>query len=174
MASEIDWDAIERDYRAGIKTIREIAAEHNITHGYVNKRAKQYDWGRDLSARIKQKADELVSKSIVAAKVSKATEQEIIQTVAELQAAVLLNERADITRLSVIAEKLEEELESSKDDLDKRTRILKSLVETREKLINLRRRNFNINDNSNGEANRSEVKEVRYTVIDSVCTHIEP
>lgn len=35
-----DWERIELDYRAGIKTLRQTAGEHGITHGAVNKRAK--------------------------------------------------------------------------------------------------------------------------------------
>ena len=46
----IDWEAIELDYRLGIKTLRQIAEEHEITHGAINKRAKKLGWERDLSA----------------------------------------------------------------------------------------------------------------------------
>lgn len=44
-----DWERIEMDYRAGIKTLRQIADENGITHGAVNKRAKRDGWERDLS-----------------------------------------------------------------------------------------------------------------------------
>lgn len=53
---KIDWEKIEVDYRAGVKTLREIADEHNITHGAINKRAKRDGWERDLTAKIKTKA----------------------------------------------------------------------------------------------------------------------
>jgi hypothetical protein len=43
-----DWERIELDYRAGVKTLRQIAAEHGITHGAINKRAKRDGWERDL------------------------------------------------------------------------------------------------------------------------------
>lgn len=42
----IDWVAIEVDYRAGIKTLREIAGEHGITHPAITKRAKRHGWER--------------------------------------------------------------------------------------------------------------------------------
>ncbi len=38
VSSSPDWEAIELDYRAGIKTLRQIAGEHGITHDAVNKR----------------------------------------------------------------------------------------------------------------------------------------
>ena len=53
----IDWESIEREYRAGIKTLREIASSHGITHAAIDKRAKRDGWERDLSGRIKSKAE---------------------------------------------------------------------------------------------------------------------
>lgn len=41
-----DWQQIEIDYRAGIKTVRQIASEHGITHGAVNKRRLRDGWDR--------------------------------------------------------------------------------------------------------------------------------
>ena len=48
-AKPTDWERIELDYRAGIKTLRQIADENGITHGAINKRAKRDGWERDLS-----------------------------------------------------------------------------------------------------------------------------
>jgi len=67
---DIDWERIEADYRAGLLSVREIAAEHGITHGAINKRAKRDSWTRDLGAKIKAKADALVSKEQVSKEVS--------------------------------------------------------------------------------------------------------
>ena len=50
-AKAVDWERIELDYRAGIKTLRQIADENGITHGAINKRAKRDGWERDLSHR---------------------------------------------------------------------------------------------------------------------------
>ncbi|TPG76325.1 hypothetical protein [Pseudomonas arsenicoxydans] len=66
----IDWERIELDYRAGLFTLREIAAQHDVTHGAINKRAKRDGWTRDLAERIRSKADELVSKELVSSLVS--------------------------------------------------------------------------------------------------------
>ena len=43
-----DWEAIELDYRAGIKTLRQIAEEHGISHPAIAKRAKRDDWSREI------------------------------------------------------------------------------------------------------------------------------
>lgn len=36
----VDWERVEADYCAGIKSLREIAKEHGVTDGAVRKRAK--------------------------------------------------------------------------------------------------------------------------------------
>ena len=55
MTKVVDWERIELDYRAGIKTLRDIAQEHGITHGAITKRSKRDDWVRDLTAKIQAK-----------------------------------------------------------------------------------------------------------------------
>jgi hypothetical protein len=52
----IDWEAIERDYRAGTLTLREIASKHGCTHGRVAQVAKERDWTRGDLAHIVRKA----------------------------------------------------------------------------------------------------------------------
>ena len=49
--SGADWERIELDYRAGVKSLREIASEHGITEGAIRKRARRDGWERDLSVR---------------------------------------------------------------------------------------------------------------------------
>ena len=47
----IDWEAVERDYRAGILSVREIGAKCGCTHTAINKRAKAEGWERERAAR---------------------------------------------------------------------------------------------------------------------------
>lgn len=114
-----DWEAIERDYRAGLLSIREIASTQGITHGAINKRAKRDGWERDLKAKIQAKADALVSKSVVSKEVSKQradTERQIIEVNAEVIANVRMAHRGDISRSRRLANKLLEELEAMTDE----------------------------------------------------------
>lgn len=109
-----DWEKIELDYRAGIKSLRQIAGEHGITHGSITKRAKRDDWTRDLSAKIKAKADDLVSKQAVSSSVStekRISEKQTIDANAQLTASVQLSQRKDIQRSRSIAMRLFDELE---------------------------------------------------------------
>lgn len=115
-----DWEAIESAYRAGLLSIREIASQHGITHGAINKRAKRDGWERDLKAKIKAKADALVSKREVSSQVSaeKATSERIlIEANAEVIATVRMEHRGDIRRARNIASSLFGELEAQCADV---------------------------------------------------------
>lgn len=109
-----DWERIELDYRAGIKTLRQIADENGISHGAINKRAKRDGWERDLAAKIHAKADALVSKAEVSKEVStetKLAEREVIDANASAVAAVRLAHRKDIQRARSVSMTLLDELE---------------------------------------------------------------
>ena len=94
-----DWEAIERAYRAGLLSVREIATSCGVSHTAIQKRAKANGWERDLKAKIKAKADSLVAKREVATQVaskSVETEREIIEVNAEVIANIRMGQRGDI------------------------------------------------------------------------------
>lgn len=116
----VDWERIELDYRAGIKTLRQIAEENGITHGAINKRAKRDGWERDLSEKIQSKADALVSKALVSKAVSmetKVSERQVIEVAAQAVADVRLAHRRDIHRARNLANALLDELEKQTDPI---------------------------------------------------------
>ncbi len=113
-----DWERIELDYRAGIKTLRQIADENGITHGAINKRAKRDGWERDLSQKIQAKADALVSRAAVSSQVSadtKVRERAVIDGNAQAVADVRLGHRKDARRVRQLTNKLMDELEQQSD-----------------------------------------------------------
>ena len=61
IAPDLDWEGIEREYRAGVLTLREIAGRFGTTHSSIHARAKKYGWDRDLAAKIRAKAEALVT-----------------------------------------------------------------------------------------------------------------
>ncbi|EOA3030949.1 hypothetical protein ACX6VP_004488 [Yersinia enterocolitica] len=116
-----DWEAIESAYRAGLMSIREIASQHGITHGAINKRAKRDGWERDLKAKIKAKADALVSKREVSTQVSTekaVTERILIEANAEAIANVRMEHRGDIRRAREITNALFDELGAECADIE--------------------------------------------------------
>lgn len=97
----IDWTVIEVDFRAGIKPLRQMADEHDVSHVAISKRAKKDGWTRDLAGRIKQKAEEKVNKAAVNTEVNTQkvlTEQTVVEANAELQYRIRIEHRTDIGR----------------------------------------------------------------------------
>lgn len=111
-----DWEAIERDYRIGVRSVSSIAREHGITEGAIRKRARKpgEEWVRDLNAKVRAKADDLVRKAEVRAQVredQRLTENRQIEVEANIQKEVRLAQRADIQRGRRLCLKLLTELE---------------------------------------------------------------
>lgn len=116
-----DWEAIETAYRAGMMSLREIAAQHGISEGAIRKRAKRGDWSRDLAAKVKERADDLVRKAEVRKQVRTETalsERVLIEATAEAVAAVRMEHRGDIRRAREITNALFDELGAECADVD--------------------------------------------------------
>lgn len=119
--SKPDWEAIETAYRAGVMSLREIASQHGISEGAIRKRAKRDDWSRDLNAKVKERADDLVRKAEVRKQVRSETvlsERVLIEATAEAIATVRMEHRGDIRRARTLANALFDELEAECADVD--------------------------------------------------------
>lgn len=124
---QIDWEGVEPEFRAGKRTLRDIGKEFGVSEGGIRKKAKELGWERDLSAKIDAKAEALVRKAEVRSEY--ASEQEIVDTNAQIQAAAQLAERADIKRARNIVNTLFAEVEAecdNKDDFARLGEILRS------------------------------------------------
>ncbi|MFP2273217.1 hypothetical protein ACLEXX_01940 [Enterobacter ludwigii] len=116
-----DWEAIESAYRAGVMSLREIASQHNISEGGIRKRAKRDDWSRDLKAKVKERADDLVRKAEVRKQVrteTALTERVLIEATAEVIANVRMEHRGDIRRARQITNALFDELGAECADIE--------------------------------------------------------
>jgi hypothetical protein len=51
-AQPIDWELVEKEFRAGQFSIREIAKRHEITDTTIHKRARRDGWTRELAHKI--------------------------------------------------------------------------------------------------------------------------
>lgn len=134
-----DWEAIEREFRAGTRSTREIGAEFGVSHTAIQKRAKEHGWTRDLAARVKAKADALVSRGLVAREVSKEkaaetkiTEALTVEVEAQVQARIRLGHRTDIGRARALLQKLVLELEEQTDNQGTFEQLLEALAEDAE------------------------------------------
>ena len=115
----IDWESVEIQYRAGIRSLKDIGREFDVSDAAIVKRAKRDGWTRDLKAKIRAKAESKVSESLVSAEVSAQTrvrEREVIEANATAIADVRLAHRSDIRRSRELTNKLLDELEGLTDN----------------------------------------------------------
>lgn len=110
---QIDWEKVEAEYRAGIKSLREIGAEFGVSHVAVDKKAKRQGWVRDLSAKIKAKADALVNRAGVNRAVNGASENDIVDSNAQAILNVRLSHRANIRKTKCLVERLLDEVDGA-------------------------------------------------------------
>jgi hypothetical protein len=115
-----DWERIEAEFRGGLRTLRQIASDHDLTEGAIRKRAKRDGWERDLGPKIRAKADALVRREEVRNSVRKDdgaySEKEIIESEALRVASVGLTQRKDVARARNLCMQLFAELEAQTNE----------------------------------------------------------
>lgn len=118
--SSIDWERIESAYRAGVLSLREIAiANPGSNHMAIARKAKSCGWTQDLSAKIKAKADDLVTRRSVTESVTAerlVTDRQVIEAGAEAIANVRLSHRGDIRKAKTLSIAMLDELSSQTTD----------------------------------------------------------
>lgn len=111
-----DWERIEVDYRAGILSVREIAKRQGVSHVAIQKRAEREGWERDLSGKIRAKADALIAKQAVVVEptnLPKELTSAVIKENGEQLASVMLTQRRSVSRAHALCMRLFDELEAT-------------------------------------------------------------
>lgn len=103
-----DWAAIERDYRAGLLTVKEIARRHEISDVSIYKRVKAEGWSNDLSQQVRKAARAKLQRDEFENEL--ATDQEVIERASTEAAAVIKLQRKDIADLRNLEMELKEQL----------------------------------------------------------------
>jgi len=124
-SKKVDYDLIEPDWRAGIKTPAQLAAEYTKATGIKVSRVaiiKHFDKigvPRDLRAKIQAKAEAMVAESMVTGMVSTKTKNrdiEVIEVNAQKVALIRTSHQSSIGRGRNVTMKLLAELESQTDN----------------------------------------------------------
>ena len=139
-----DWEEIERDYRAGIKSISQIAREQDISRAAIHARARRRGWQRDLSVQVQQRAKEKLAREAALEAVrevgrevgrtftpemppggtadraadGQAGDQEIVELNAEAIVHVIRGHRRDLARIRRTLSRLHAPLEQFLDTLE--------------------------------------------------------
>jgi hypothetical protein len=118
---QIDWDLIEADWRAGIKSQAQMAEQYGVSRAAMVKRFDKLGITRNLAPKIRDEAKTKVSKSIISAvprEQDAASEKEVVEANANLQSQIALAHRRDIQRARKLSMSLLDELESQTDHRD--------------------------------------------------------
>lgn len=118
-----DWEAIERDYRAGQLSIREIARKHGISDTAIRKEAKARGWQRDLADKVRKAVREEVVRatgSHPGSQEQRATDAQIVDAAKKVGVDVRLSHRRDLQQLHalkrIIADRLSTYLQGGNPD----------------------------------------------------------
>lgn len=104
-----DWEAIEKEYRAGMLSVRQIAKNHGCTDTAIRKKMKALNVERDLSQKIaEQVRTQLVRKEGCTA--NPVSEKEIVETAAAQAVEVVRSHQKRLSRGGKIVETLLEQL----------------------------------------------------------------
>ena len=109
-----DWALIERHYRAGVLSLRQVASEGGVVESAIRKRAKRDGWVRNLNAKIQHRAAELVRKSVVrktGAHQKSQSEKVIVEDNAQAVSIILIAQKGSIQRSHTLFAGLMSELE---------------------------------------------------------------
>ena len=110
-----DWERIEKEYRAGQLSIREIGKRFGITDAAIRKKAKAEGWQRDLTKQVQAKIKDKLVRSQV--RTPNAGDDQIVEEVADRGAAIIESHRADINQGRRVAGLLMRELLSGTENI---------------------------------------------------------
>ena len=156
---QVDWEAIEREFRAGMLSLREIGRRHDVTEGAIRKKAKAQDWQRALADKVRTAVREKLVRGD-GTQDQRATDAEIVEAASELGKEVQLTHRKDLQQLraigSILATRLAAHLNGEQADGpfigDKETPgdLFEKLARVKSRLIPLERQAHNLDDGNDG------------------------
>ena len=158
---EIDWIGIEKEYRAGQLSLREIARQYGVNEKTIRNRRDAENWGpRALAKRVRKEVQEkLIRKSAVRDSHAHAredadlpTDEESIEEAAERTTQVIELQRKDIAALRKLEQKfmgfLHDVSPESTQEIRDYAQALHNFANVQHKRITLERQAYNLNDNN--------------------------
>lgn len=104
--NQIDWELIEKEFRLGQSTLRQLAATHKVQPSAISRKAKKENWVQDKRDAVKALSDaQLLSNA-------KATPNAVdIAVAATVRTNIILAHRGDALRARTLTMQLLGELE---------------------------------------------------------------
>ncbi len=151
---QVDWESVERDYSAGLLSLREIAAKYGVDESGIRYKAKRNGWTRDLSKKIEQRTEDKLRKDLLRSELrseNTISEKEVIEANAQVIVNIKLGHRTSIKKVNSLVESLLDEIETlneskSVENLPMRVDATKKLMDTLKTSIDKERQAFGIVD----------------------------
>jgi hypothetical protein len=138
----IEWDLIERDWRAGVKTQAQMSAQYGVSRAAMNKHFRKRGITRDLDGKVRAAASTIVAQSVIAPAEghpgSAISDRDIIAANAQMQSQIILQHRTDIQRARRLSMKMLDELEQQTDHGDLIEQLMDVLNDPDEKYMQKR------------------------------------
>jgi hypothetical protein len=112
---KVDWEAIERDYRTGRLTLRELESKHGRSASQICRRAQAEGWTQDLRHLVRQATSAAIMRDL-AAEATTSAQQSTTQTVlaaAEVMKQVIFKHRHEAAAARTLTASLMSELEAA-------------------------------------------------------------
>jgi hypothetical protein len=172
MSNRHDWDAIERDYRTGQFSNRELSSKHGVSHVSIGKRARKYGWRQDLSEDVRRETRARLIDDAARGVTSGVTtgnqgSQEAVRKAGEATAGIIISHRKQIDRMRNVAERQLELIDQMLNgDEEAKTKAMERLclskgdgmavhlrtaIELVERVIRLERRAWGLDDEERRE-----------------------
>jgi hypothetical protein len=110
-----DWEAIERDYRTGRFTLRELEAKHGAFNSSIARKAKRDGWTQDLSIAIKQATHAKLTEALVSSAASDGAQKDssAVLVAAEVNKQVILGHRKGLQELASVKRTLLDQIQQA-------------------------------------------------------------
>ena len=151
---QVDWESVERDYSAGLLSLREIGDKYGVDESGIRYKAKRNGWTRDLSKKIEQRTEDKLRKDLLRSELrseNTISEKEVIEANAQVIVNIKLGHRTSIKKVNSLVESLLDEIETlneskSVENLPMRVDVTKKLMDTLKTSIDKERQAFGIVD----------------------------
>lgn len=161
-----DWEAIEREYRAGQLSIRAIATAHGVSEGAIRKKAKAEGWTRALAEKVRDAVREKLVRTDAESGTQegthsqRASDSKIVEAAALRGLEIVTSHRKDIKQLHglkrVLADRLSVVLHGGEPDgpclgeKESPSDLLEKLSRVTARLIPLERQAHNLDEDGGG------------------------
>ena len=121
----IDWDAIEKQWKLGQKSNKQLAEEFGIQPSTIGRRSEKFGWVQDKAKDVEATTSSLLIQAASGNANPNATPSALqVKAAAQANADVILSHRSGLMRESAVAEKLLTHIESAIDEIPTVSEIL--------------------------------------------------